>query len=344
MSDETRRPGAPLASAVIVSLLAVLTTCAPSLATVAADLASERSLSRNDLDRRDLDPAEGARTQVWLLLGSDERGGQPLPRDPRHVSITGQRADSISLWMLDQASDRPPLVLSLPRDLRVAVAGHGEQKLGGSYDYGPRATVRAVRELTGLPVHHVIEVDFTGVVEAVDALGGLDLLFEHPARDTSTGLALDAGWHRLSGTQVLALSRSRNYEELLDGTWIATGSGDLARIEQQHRVFAAVVAATQAAGPGKASLGAARALSGHVIVDEVLAAEEIREQAENLRSAGAPRSLTLPVRPEQPPLDAVSPFPPGHVGNVGHLVLQQPEATRLIRDLRTLLDHGRRGT
>ena len=67
---------------------------------------------------------------------------------------------------------RGTALMSLPRDLKVEIPGHGTDKINAAYELGgPKLTLQTVKRLTGLPVNHVINVDFNGFKQAVDAIG-----------------------------------------------------------------------------------------------------------------------------------------------------------------------------
>jgi LCP family protein required for cell wall assembly len=318
------------ARAVTGVLLGTVALCAPNIATGVADLTVEQLVTRNDVGTSDLDSRGSPGAEVWLVLGSDARSAMPsnvAGADP--ASITGQRADVISLWIL-APSGRIATVVSLPRDLRVDVAGHGEQQLGGSYAYGPRATLRAVRDLTELPIHHVAEVDSTGVVRAVDLLGGVELEVPHPARDIASGLRLNAGVQRLTGAEALAWTRSRNYEEFINGAWVPSENGDLSRIERQHLLLAELFSTAHKDWPRSAAVAALGTLRGHVRVDETVRAEDVLLRGQSLLAADPPQFLTFPVQREKPAEELLSPFPPGRIGAVSYLV-PAPDARRFLR-------------
>ena len=62
--------------------------------------------------------------------------------------------------------------MSIPRDLKVEIPGVGTEKFNAAYTYGgPKLTLQVVKELTGLQINHVVNVDFLGFVRAVDAIG-----------------------------------------------------------------------------------------------------------------------------------------------------------------------------
>ena len=63
-------------------------------------------------------------------------------------------------------------LLSLPRDLKVEIPGHGTDKINAAYSLGgPKLTLKTVKQLTGLTINHVINVDFGGFRKAVNAIG-----------------------------------------------------------------------------------------------------------------------------------------------------------------------------
>ena len=54
-------------------------------------------------------------------------------------------------------------MMSLPRDLKVQIPGHGTDKINAAYELGgPQLTLKTVKQLTGLSINHVINVDFSG--------------------------------------------------------------------------------------------------------------------------------------------------------------------------------------
>ena len=66
--------------------------------------------------------------------------------------------------------------LSIPRDLRVDIPGHGPNKINAAFQLGgPALAIKTVRALTGLHVNHVVIVDFADFKDLIDALGGIDV-------------------------------------------------------------------------------------------------------------------------------------------------------------------------
>lgn len=140
------------------------------------------------------------RTNI-LLLGTDD--------SPERGAVG--RTDTIILATI--VPTRPYIgMLSIPRDLWVNVPEVGEQRINTAYFFaeaakagaGPAAALRTIHENFGIPVRYYAVIHMSGLVEAVDALGGVDIQL-----DTGTG-GWPAGVHRLNGAQALDFVRERS--------------------------------------------------------------------------------------------------------------------------------------
>ena len=86
-----------------------------------------------------------------------------------------------------------------------------------------------------VPINHLVEVDFAGFEKVVRSVGGVELCFDFPTRDTVTGLLQGAGCHIADDKQAIAYVRSRHYEQLqTDKKWHVDPSADLGRIRRQQ--------------------------------------------------------------------------------------------------------------
>ena len=165
------------------------------------------------------------RTTV-LLLGVD--------RAPQGTLVA--RSDTMILWTSLPASGYVGL-LSLPRDLWVSVPGVGPNRINAAHFFGeakaagggPSLAVQTVAEAFGLDIDGYARVTFDGIVESVDALGGVVI-------DLPTAMSgYPAGEHRLDGKQALAFVRDR------------AGSDDFSRMQRAQLLLRAVL--RQAAHP-----------------------------------------------------------------------------------------------
>jgi LCP family protein required for cell wall assembly len=174
----------------------------------------------------------------WLIVGSDSRKG--LSRAQRHEfktgSAAGKRTDTMMLLHMGAGGTS---LVSLPRDSYVPIPGHGLNKLNAAYAFGgPRLLLRTVEGATGVHVDHYAEIGFAGFVGMVDAVGGVRMCIKEPVKDPQAGLNLKAGCQNLDGGQALGYVRSRH----------AFAQGDLARVQHQRQVLAALV--SKATSPG----------------------------------------------------------------------------------------------
>jgi LCP family protein required for cell wall assembly len=152
------------------------------------------------------DPGE---PQTILLLGSDRR-----PDDATDGGAgTGQRSDTIILARLDP-ENQATAMMSLPRDLKVEIPGHGVDKINAAYSLGgPKLTTRTVRQLTGLSINHVINVDFHGFQKAIDAIGCIYTDVDRRYYNDTAEFAyinIPAGYQQMCGDKALQYARFRH--------------------------------------------------------------------------------------------------------------------------------------
>ena len=166
-------------------------------------------------DQPDLDlGTEVAKTdpgqpQTIMLLGSDRRPDNATDGG----AGTGARSDTIILVRLDPDKNATAM-MSLPRDLKVEIPGRGVDKINAAYDYGgPKLTLRTVKRLTGLPINHVINVDFQGFRQAVDAIGCIYADIDRRYFNDTPGYAyinVQPGYQKLCGEKALEYARFRH--------------------------------------------------------------------------------------------------------------------------------------
>ncbi len=168
-----------------------------------------------------------------LLLG---RAGEKYPG--RNLT------DTVMLLSLDLKKKRVGL-LSLPRDLFAPIPGTGlSTKLNALYqiglndDRGTKLLRDSVAEITGLPIHYSVMIDFDGFERMIDALGGISIEVErdiydarYPGKNYSYEIfALKKGWQRLDGPTALKYARERHDDP----------EGDFGRTKRQQGIMQAV--------------------------------------------------------------------------------------------------------
>lgn len=165
-----------------------------------------------------------------LLIGVDKSED----REASNEYGGSYRTDSIILTRVDPRN-KTVTMISVPRDTRVTIEGHGQQKINAAYAYGgPAGAVKAVSQLADVPISHYAEIDFNGFEEIVDALGGIEVDVPYEINDEEYTGHLDAGQQTLNGEQALILCRSRHaYDNI--------GDGDAIRAANQRMVLATIM-------------------------------------------------------------------------------------------------------
>ncbi len=150
-----------------------------------------------------------------LLIGNNAR----QPQGPLSLGKAGGLADILMVVHIDPKTDKVTLI-SIPRDLLIAMPGWRvpEPKVKESFflgltqspQRGPQVAMQVVSRFTGLPIHAYVATDFNGFVDAVDAVGCVNIYIPARLYDPLHSKAdFTQGWHCLSGPWVLAYIRIR---------------------------------------------------------------------------------------------------------------------------------------
>lgn len=243
-----------------------------------------------------LSPGVGGGTN-YLIVGSDSREGIESD-DPNAGAfigneVSGARTDTIMVLRLQGGSSK---LLSIPRDLWVQNAVTGEfGRVNSTYQTSPAALIQTVQQSLGIPIQHYLEIDFLSFGDLVDAVGGITIDFEHPARDDKSGLLVEqTGPVTLNGEQALAYVRSRSYSELIDGTWQTDPTADIGRTERQRAFLTALIAELGSARNPAAASNIAGSLGGGVKIDNAMSFFDGLRLAWSLKGL-SPESVELPV-------------------------------------------------
>ena len=159
-----------------------------------------------------LKETKGGEAQNILIIGSDKRAGAEFAEDPG-------RSDTTMLLRLDPDNGAIAL-MSIPRDLKVEIPGYGTAKFNEAFTYGgPKLTLQTVKELTGLQINHVVNVDYLGFVRAVYAIGcvyvEIDRRYYHsnigvPADEQYAEINVKPGYQLMCGKRALEYVRYRH--------------------------------------------------------------------------------------------------------------------------------------
>ncbi len=167
-----------------------------------------------------------------LVLGSDAR-----PSGSKEGGAFSQASRSDTM-MLIRTGGGHSARLSIPRDTVVDIPGHGLQKINAAYAFGgPALAIRVVKAYLGIPINHVVIVNFGSFPALVDSMGGITYTGGCVNSNISGGvsnggqtLVLPAGTHHLDGEQALVLARTRHNA-------CNPGEDDLGRERAQQALF-----------------------------------------------------------------------------------------------------------
>ena len=142
------------------------------------------------------------------------------------------RSDTLFVVMMDK-SDKKAALLSVPRDTRVKIKGHGWDKINSAFAYGGhKLTQETVQDFLGIKINNYVLVDFQGFKGLVDAVGGVDINVEKRMYyyDPYDGFEIDLrpGMQHMDGKTAMQYVRYRDEE------------GDIGRIRRQQKFIMAL--------------------------------------------------------------------------------------------------------
>ncbi len=169
-----------------------------------------------------------------LLLGIDQREDQHGP----------WRTDTMIVLTLDPENNMAG-ILSIPRDLWVSIPGYSANRINTAHytgdlkkypGGGPALAIKTVQRNLAIPIHYYVRVNFSGFVEAIDTIGGIDIYVEKEIDDplypdNAYGydpLYIPAGLQHMDGELALKYARTRH------------GGSDFDRLRRQQQVIMAV--------------------------------------------------------------------------------------------------------
>jgi LCP family protein required for cell wall assembly len=186
----------------------------------------------NLLNLTTLTPWDGAGRVTVLLLGLDFRDWE--------AGEKYSRSDTMILLTLDPLT-RTAGILSIPRDMWVAIPGFKHGKINTAYYLGeayklpgggPAMAVKTVESFLGVPINYYAQIDFDAFVRFIDEIGGVKI--DVPEKITidllgagsKTKKKLQPGIQVLPGQYALAYARARYTE-----------GGDFDRARRQQQVI-----------------------------------------------------------------------------------------------------------
>ena len=188
--------------------------------------------------------------QNILVIGSDTRIGQGRGYGSR-AQLNTDHSDTLLIVHI-AANRKWADVMSIPRDSWVNIPGcrMGNGQLaaaqmfkineaftignlyGNKTALGTACVLKTVESNTGIRIDHFVVVNFDGLKDMVNAVGGVPECNTRPINDPKSRLHLKAGHHILNGQQALGYVRAR----------YTLGNGsDLERINRQQAFMSSLV-------------------------------------------------------------------------------------------------------
>ncbi|MFF3687287.1 LCP family protein [Streptomyces sp. NPDC002187] len=185
-----------------------------------------------------------------LLIGSDSRNtDENLKLGGSKKSVGSPPLADVQMLLHVSADRKNASVVSIPRDTTVEIPACTDPKDGKEYAAtrdlinaslgrgGPGCTLATWEQLTGIYIDHWMMVDFAGVVDMADAIGGAKVCVKQNIHDRPTarvpggsGLKLTRGTHEIQGKQALQWLRTRHAFE-----------SDFGRSKAQHMYMNSVI-------------------------------------------------------------------------------------------------------
>ena len=166
-------------------------------------------------------PEDLPRRFLVYLSGTDTFGS----------AATRARSDVNILAAVD-TQEKKLLLVATPRDFYVTFpeTGGAKDKLAHAGVYGVEASAAALEGLYGVTVDYWVKMNFTGFVELIDALGGVEV-YSDQAFTVEPIKTYRQGYNQLTGLEALAFARER----------YSFPDGDYQRAKNQMEVIRAVV-------------------------------------------------------------------------------------------------------
>jgi LCP family protein required for cell wall assembly len=260
---------------ILAATLGVALVSGASVAAIAAwDVSSslKKSVHLVDASGNTVVPQIGAIDGSFnvLLAGSDSGGGNTA------YGVRGENLNDVTMLLHVSADHQNATVVSFPRDMFVPIpscpkanggsySAMSNQKINTTLTYGGLAcTVLTVEKLTGMSIPYAAVIQFDGVIQMSNAVGGVSVCVAGDIKDPYTGLNVKAGQNTLQGAQALAFLRTRH--------GVGDGS-DLGRISNQQVFLSSLVrtikSADTLANPAKV-YGIAKAAASNMTLSDSL--------------------------------------------------------------------------
>ena len=170
---------------------------------------------------------------IVLIMGVDS----PSPKLNANAAFNG---DTLMLVSFNPKT-LDATIFSIPRDTYVPIAclNGGSSKINSSAAYGTNCVINTVQNLIGINIDYYVKVDFKGVIDLVNALGGIDITVpdnidfcesnQYRSTNPNDLICIKSGYQHMTGEQALAFARHRH----------TLPAGDFQRVQHQQLIVGA---------------------------------------------------------------------------------------------------------
>jgi LCP family protein required for cell wall assembly len=291
---------------IALSAAATVVVIKGEISTLASDLSAHRAIT---LSSGSLAPAGFGDPQTILLIGNDQRA---------HTTTTPVLPHSNEMLLVRIDPNKPWIsMMSIPRELQVALqTAHGPvtTRLNAALIYGGTPLLLStIKQLTGLSINHVVEIDFNQFKTAVNHIGCVYSTVDRRYYHVNTAYSeqyqeinLQPGYQRMCGVQALqfvsyrhgdtSLVRdARDQDFLLDvKKEYGPSLSDIGNIHRFERIFGRTVEVDR----GLQTESGVENLLGTLISSESLRVRQVKFQV-NLQPIGANSCACDTATPQQ---------------------------------------------
>lgn len=205
---------------------------------------SYRDLVKDEHEYFDIETAviETMTFDVEIDMSGRQRSDKNVTAEPFIVYLSGidtfgsvaarSRSD-VNILAVINPTTRQIMLITTPRDyyVQLPVAGNAYDKLTHAGIYGIDASIDTLEQLYDIDIDYYLRVNFTGFMDIVDALGGVDVNSDQSFTGEVYGVHFDQGINHVDGRGALSFVRERH----------SFANGDFERQRHQMEMIRAII-------------------------------------------------------------------------------------------------------
>jgi len=159
------------------------------------------------------------------------------------TDMNAGRADTIMVISINPTKKSIKMI-SIPRDTYVSVPGYGKTKINHAYAYGQeQLTIKTINSNFGLNITEYVTINFEGLINVINAVGGIDINISKEERDVLNQYLRDS--YKIAGKEYVPMTSygdvHLNGEQALAHCRDRYVGSDFKRAERQREVLTKVM-------------------------------------------------------------------------------------------------------